>query len=95
MRIALTGPVGSDYATAAGAGGPIAPAKLMRRYVIAAGLAASAVGGLMMVLVMIGLATGVQPWGVLVDVLLLVGLGTWFRRALRGTRTEAASGRGV
>src|SRR5207245_10737224 len=49
----------------------------MSRYLIAAGLAASEVGALMMILAIIGLATGVKSWGILADILLLVGLGTW------------------
>src|SRR5437879_3657424 len=49
----------------------------MSQYILAAGFAASEVGGLMMVWGIIGLATGVMSWGILVDVVLLLGLGVW------------------
>jgi len=49
----------------------------MSQYILAAGLAASEVGGLMMIFGIIGLVTGVKSWAILVDVLLLLGLGAW------------------
>jgi len=56
----------------------------MGRYIIAAGLAASEVGGLMMIFGVIGLAAGRKSWAILVDVLLLAGLAAWlwWRRSL-------------
>jgi hypothetical protein len=48
----------------------------MSQYILAAGLAASEVGGLMMVFGIIGLP-GVKSWSILADVVLLLGLGVW------------------
>jgi hypothetical protein len=49
----------------------------MRRYVLAAGYAASEVGALMAVVSVIGLATGATSWMSIRIILPLVGLGIW------------------
>jgi hypothetical protein len=56
----------------------------VKRYVIAAGLAASEVGALMIVLSIIGLVAGAKSPRTLVDVLLLAGFSAWlwWRRSL-------------
>jgi hypothetical protein len=49
----------------------------MRRFLISAGLAASEAGGVMMILIIFGLATGARSGAALVDILLFAGIGAW------------------